>query len=283
MRKILFLFGASLLVNLCWAQLPSAYVALRSELPPGWTVRLEQALLDASFGMDSLQPVVLQTKAFPLRETQSDQLQHQVMIQYEVTLTLRMSGTDELLANESFTIDGVGRSQRQALRSCGQGIRYTKSPVKTALDALHTTYRQRLYDQCDVLVRQVEHLRQRQQLTAALALADGIPVDATCASTARTQRDLAYQAYQTAYCEAHLQAAELSLAQQKPAATLTELAKIDPASPCAAQVRVLLKQATELRDEQQAAKATFLRQVYQNQIGIEQARTEIITNIIEQD
>lgn len=271
-----------LLGGVLTAQSNPAYVELQSELSDGWTIRLEQALLAAQFRLDTLQPIRLIAHAYPFREQRTDQMKGMFLLQYEIVLELVMSGSEELLASESFTIDGAGTSKQEALRNCRRALVYRSPPVKVALDNLFTTYQERLYQNCDTFLAQISALKDRGQLTTALALADGIPVEAGCYQQARTERLAIFQAYQEQHCATHIRQAKLHLANQLPKATLNELAKVDPGASCAVEVEVLLSQATQMMKNQQSAKAQFLRQVYQNQMGLEQARTEIINNIIDQ-
>jgi hypothetical protein len=71
------------------------------------------------------------------------------------------------------------------------------------------------------------------------------------------------------------------LALALPNAALEEIAQIDPSSSCAAAARQLLEEAAETLQDQQAAKAQFLRQVYQNQVAVETARSKVISGLLE--
>jgi hypothetical protein len=254
---------------------------LEEEIEADVASRLRQALQQSGILLDGVSTTTLSGQLSPGREGQIEGNAIRYIVSYDLLLEARLAGNGQLFHTALVTLEGTGKNKLHARQEALRQLSVRNRSWQQAMDQLRTDYVQTLHDNCAPLLAQADQLEERHQLLTALALADGIPMDSPCYTQARERRLSYYQTYQQRYCEDHLELAGRQLALGLPNAALDEIAKIDTSSPCAAAARKLLDEAAGTLKEQQAAKAQFLRQVYQNQVEVETARSKVISGLIE--
>lgn len=276
MKNILSLFAATLLFSFIQAQTLVPSVQLKADAPQVIEAKLVAALTRNGYDINDLAGTYLDVQLEPVRENQISGIQSRYVGTYQLSMTLRMQGNGRIIGSTVKAMQSSGSDAEAALRQLD-----LNEAVTTATQELNETYQYAYGTRCAALLEEAKVVAARDQLTA-LAIADAIPADSPCYAEARTARTRYYEAYQTANCARHLELARRQLALNAPAAALDELAKIDPASDCAAEARTVLEEAANMREAQQLAKAQFLRQVYQNQVQVEQARTQVISELVKE-
>lgn len=258
-------------------------IQLDPQLDSELKTRLPQALQRSGIVIDTLSDILLGGELMLGREGQIEGNATRHVISYDLLLEGRLSGSGAVFHTSTIRLTGTGSSSQQARQAALRQLQANNRSVRNASEQLKIDYQRVLAENCIQLLLQADQLQERQQLLTALALADGIPMGSPCYAQARSQRLSYYQSYQQQYCAEHLEQARRQIALEKPQAALDEITKIDVNSPCAAEARTLLEEAAVSLKDQQAAKAQFLRQVYQNQVAVETARTQAISGLIEKN
>ena len=249
-------------------------VQLQSDLPEAIEARLVSALVRNGIQIDELAGTYLDVTLDPMRENRIEGMQSRYVATYQLGLTLRMQGNGRIIGSAIKGINASGKNAEEAKRQMD-----ISTAVNQAAEELITAYNYAYGTRCAALLQEAQLLSGRETLKA-LAIVDAIPAGSPCHADAQTARLQYYNDYQAANCKLHLELARRQMALNAPAAALDELAKIDPTSDCAAEARSILEEAANLRETQQLAKAQFLRQVYQNQVQVEQARTQVISELV---
>ncbi len=232
--------------------------------------------------VDTLSGVLLSLRMTPMREGVIDGMRRLHTAAYQLYVESRISGSQKVLTAEAAQIMSTGTSPEQARRSALLQLQNGTSQLTTIIKKMATDYQQAFAGPCHGLLADAAKLASNEEFLAALAVTNAIPVDADCYDFAQGQRQRYYDKYQEAYCATHLNAARSKLTLEQPKAAVEELAKIDPQSSCAAEAQRILEVAASQLKEQQSAKARFLRQVYQNQVQVEQARNQIISDLVKE-
>ncbi|MEL7221935.1 MAG: hypothetical protein AAGJ93_11490, partial [Bacteroidota bacterium] len=243
--------------------------------------RMRQALQQSGIQLDGISTIFLKARLSLGKSGEIEGMAKRKVSGYDLLLEARLAGTEQVFHTSAVSLQGSGNTLAQAKQAAIRQLNTRNRSWQAAMEQLKTDYLKSLHENCASLLREAEQLKDRQQLLTALALADGIPADAPCYTQAQTYREGYYQQYQKNYCEDHLEQARRQLALELPKAALEEIAKIDAAAPCAAEARQLLEKAAATLKDQQATKAQFLRQVYQNQVEVETARTKVISGLLE--
>lgn len=243
--------------------------------------RLRQALQRSDIQIDGISTIILSSKLSPGKSGEIEGIANRQILAYDLLLEARLAGTQQLFHTSVVALQGSGSNKYEAHQAAIRQLGFRNRTWQRAIEQLKIDYIKTLHENCGSLLTEAEQLQERQQLLTALALADGIPLDAPCYAQAREYRERYYQSYQETYCQNHLEQARRQLALELPKAALAEIAKIDASAPCADEAKQLLETAAATLKDQQSAKAQFLRQVYQNQVEVETARSKVITGLLE--
>ena len=230
--------------------------------------------------VDTLSGVIISLRMSPMQEGVIDGMRRLHTASFQLYIESRISGSERVLTAEVAQVQSTGTTPEQAQRSALQQLNSSSSRMSPVIKKMMADYEKMFSGPCHALLAEAASLANKENYLAALALADAVPADADCYNFAQGRRTRFYEQYQEAFCNEHLTAARNSLAVQQPKAALDELAKIDPQSNCAAEAQQLLAEASTQLQDQQSAKARFLRQVYQNQVQVEQARNQIISDLV---
>ncbi|MEO0724939.1 MAG: hypothetical protein AAFZ63_10385 [Bacteroidota bacterium] len=230
--------------------------------------------------VDTLSGVMLSLRMSPVQEGMIDGMRRLHTAAYQLYIESRISGSQRILTAEVSQIMSTGTSAEQARRAALMQLQNGTSQLSIIIQKMVADYREAFAGPCHALMADAVKLANNDEPLAALALANAVPADADCYDFAQRQRARYYDQYQEAFCATHLSTARAKLTLEEPKAAVEELAKIDPQSTCASEAQQLLEQAAALLKEQQSAKARFLRQVYQNQVQVEQARNQIISDLV---
>lgn len=243
---------------------------------------LTPLLQAGEISLDVLSGIYLDASMELVNEGKIDGMRTRYTAAYQLYLNLRISGSQEVISSQIIPLKGMGNSADNARRAALRSLRTGTPQVDTIVQQLQRDYQQAFGANCSNLLAKANQQAERDQLLTALAITNAIPMDASCYGEARASREEYYLAYQAASCQGHLEAARQQLALELPKAALEEIGKIDPASDCAITARKLLEDAADQMKEQQSRKAQFLRQVYQNQVQVEQARNAIISDLVKE-
>jgi hypothetical protein len=282
------IFPYTLVLLLCTAvasltaQDLSPRLRLASDLPAELAARLTVALqpyvqLDTTSG-PILQATLIEDQAMTL-----DGIRTKEVIGYQLLLEVTYRGEAQVIATGSVPLKGTGSSKAGAQQQALREIRATNTNLKQWAGRYAKDYQSYFGEHCHRILAGAADHAGRGEWLIALGLVEYLPPDSPCAGEAAALRTEYYQNYQQTHCRDHQHQAELALTQQQARAAIDHLALIDPGSPCADEVPALLNQATRMLQTQETAKAAFLRQVYQNQVQIETARNQIISDLVKED
>jgi hypothetical protein len=244
--------------------------------------RLTPLLQQGGIQLDELAGVYLEANLEPVRQGQIDGMQKRVTVAYDFLLNLRIGGSQEVVSSQVISVQATGTNEATARRAALSSLRSGSAKVNHFVAALRTDYDRAFNANCARLLAKAEQMTERKELLTALAIANAVPPSSSCYAQARADRESYYLAYQAANCAEHLSSARAHLVMEVPKAAVEELAKIDPASTCAEEAKQILEEAAAQLKDQQNKKALFLRQVYQNQVQVEQARNTIISDLIKE-
>lgn len=230
--------------------------------------------------LDSLSGVLLEADLILAREGAMEGMRTRYVAAYDLLINLRLSGSDQVISTASASLQATGNTLDDARRNALRQLTSGSVAVNRLWETLKADYQRTFTTNCNDLLAAAAQQAERGNLLTALAIADAVPMASPCYAQARGSRSTYYLDYQAASCEQHLEAARQQLALEMPKAALDEIGKIDPASDCAPTARQLVEKAASQLKDQQSRKAQFLRQVYQNQVQIEQARNTIISDLV---
>jgi hypothetical protein len=242
--------------------------------------RLTPALQRNGALLDSLSGVLLEADLVLAREGVVEGMRTRYVAAYDLLINLRLSGSDQVISTASVSLQATGNSLDDARRNALRQLTNGSAAVNHLWETLKADYQNAFTTNCNDLLATAAQQAERGNLLTALAIADAIPMASPCYAQARGSRTTYYLDYQAASCQQHLEAARQQLALEMPKAALDEIGKIDPVSDCADTARQLVEKAASQLKDQQSRKAQFLRQVYQNQVQIEQARNTIISDLV---
>lgn len=240
------------------------------------------ALWRSGIVMDTLSGVILSASLSPVQERKLEAVQIRYIAAYDLFVEARLSGSRKVISSEAATFQSTGSTPEEARRMALRQLHTGSARVDRLLGKLTADYQRTFGENCHQLLTKAAQQAERNEVLIALAIADAVPMDAPCYELAQRQRVLYYDRYQQEFCEQHLEAARRQLALEMPKGALEEIGKIDPSSTCAAEAHQLLSQAGAQLKNQQSAKAQFLRQVYQNQVAVEQARNAVISDLVKE-
>lgn len=244
--------------------------------------RLTPALQRNGALLDSLSGVLLEADLVLAREGVVEGMRTRYVAAYDLLINLRLSGSDQVISTASVSLQSTGNTLDDARRNALRQLTSGSAAVNHLWETLKADYQNAFTTNCNNLLATAAQQAERGNLLTALAIADAIPMASPCYAQARGSRTTYYLDYQAASCQQHLEAARQQLALEMPKAALDEIGKIDPASDCAPAARQLVEKAASQLKDQQSRKAQFLRQVYQNQVQIEQARNTIISDLVKE-
>lgn len=249
-------------------------------VPAQLATRLNYALQQQSIQLDTTSACRLHAQLERGRSTTLEGMQGREVHGFLLYLSVKYAGKEQVISTGLIELSGTGTSARVAERNAINQLRPTHSGWQSWIKQFTDDYNAFFGADCEKIITQAADYAQQDRYLIALALVDGIPMDATCANQRSALRERYYLTYQTNHCNDHLNQAKLALTQSKAKAAIDQLAMIDPSSPCAGEAQALLSQASNQLEEQERAKAAFLRQVYQNQVKIETARNQIISDLV---
>lgn len=270
-------------MNLTQAQTIRPSLQIDSSMPAQWRTRLSHALQQNGVQLDTASATRLFAQLESGRSATLEGMQGREVHGFLLYLTVKYAGEDQVVSTGMIELSGTGASAAAAERNALHQLRPPHRGWQKWVEQFTDDYAAFFGTRCDEIIARAADYAQQDQHLIALALVDGIPADATCASQRSALRERYYLTYQTNHCKDHLNQAQLALTQSKAKAAIDQLAMIDPNSPCATEAQALLARASTQLKEQERAKAAFLRQVYQNQIKIENARNQIISDLIHEE
>ncbi|WP_020535621.1 hypothetical protein [Lewinella cohaerens] len=244
--------------------------------------RLTPALQRNGALLDSLSGVLLEADLVLAREGQIEGMRTRFVAAYDLLVNLRLSGSDQVISTASTSLQATGSSLADARRNALRQLTNGGTSANRLWETLKADYQKTFTANCNDLLATAAQQAERGNLLTALAITDAIPMASPCYAQARNKRQAYYLDYQAASCRQHLDMAHQQLALEMPKAALDEIGKIDPSSDCGGEARQLVEKAAAQLKDQQSRKAQFLRQVYQNQVQIEQARNTIISDLVKE-
>lgn len=282
MLRILFISSLLLTSPFLFAQNLTPTFKYASGIDEDLQQQFTSLLYREGCAVDTLSGVLLQLRMSPVRQGVIDGIQRLHTAAFNLYIETRISGSQKVISSEVAQIQATGRTPEGAEQSAIQQLQTGSTRLTRLVQKMAADYQKTFGGPCHSLLAEAAKLADTDQLLPAIALANAVPAEADCYTFAARQRRLYYGRYQQIYCRAHVSAAQTQIALEMPKAAVDELAKIDPESPCAEEARILVNQAAALMKEQQSAKARFLRQVYQNQVQVEQARNQIISDLVKE-
>ena len=282
MRRILLIFSLLLCAQCFYAQKLTPTFKFASGIDEDLRQQFTSLLYQEGCAIDTVSGVLLHLRMSPVREGVIDGMKRLHTAAFNLYVETRITGSQKIVSSEIAQVQSTGTTPEQAQEAAVQQLQTGSTRLTRLVQKLAADYEKTFGGTCHGLLAEAARLADTDQLLAALALANAVPADAECYTFASRQRTLYYDRYQQTYCRAHISAAQTQLALEMPKAAVDELAKIDPESPCAEEARILVNQAASVMKEQQTAKARFLRQVYQNQVQVEQARNQIISDLVKE-
>lgn len=276
---LIFILSASYFLNGTTQDIP-----LQLRFAKSVSADVEQRLIPAlqrkGALLDSLSGVLLEAELVLVREGQMEGMRTRFVAAYDLLVGLRLSGSDQVISTASASLQATGNTLDDARRNALRQLTTGSAAIHRLLETLNTDYQHAFATNCNDLLATAAQQAERGNWVTALAIADAMPMASPCYAQARASRTSYYLDYQAASCTEHLEMARQQLALEMPKAALDEIGKIDPASDCAPTARQLVEKAAAQMKDQQSRKAQFLRQVYQNQVQIEQARNTIISDLV---
>ena len=230
--------------------------------------------------VDTLSGVLLSIRTSPVQYGLIDGMKRLHTAAFSLFVEARVSGSAKVISSQVGKVQSTGSSQEIARQNALRQLQSGSTRISRLMERLAADYQKAFAGTCHTLLADAAKLVDDGKLREALALTAVVPSDADCYVFARKQRDNYYARYQQEFCAVHLEAARSQIALQMPKAALEELGKIGPDSPCVEEAREALEEAAALLQDQQSTKAQFLRQVYQNQIRVEEARNQIVSDLV---
>lgn len=282
MRRIISLLTVLLIAQGAFAQNLTPTFKFVSGTDEDLRQQFTSLLYQEGCAVDTLSGVLLQIRMTPVRQGMIDGMKRLHTAAFNLYVETRLSGSQKVVSSEVAQIQSTGNTPELAERAAILQLQNGSTRLSRLIQKLSADYQKTFGGPCHELLAEAAKLANNDQLIPAIALTNAVPASADCYVFASRQRSTYYTRYQEEFCRAHISAAQTHLALEKPQAAVEELSKIDPESSCAEDARVLVERAASLLKEQQSAKARFLRQVYQNQVQVEQARNQIISDLVKE-
>ncbi len=280
MQRLLLSISFFLFSLMVMAQTIPPRLQLDPTIDANVSMRLRHALHSLGVQIDSTAPIRLFAELEAGNAGQLDAMQQRNIQTVTLLLEARYPGEERLISTAWLEFRGSGTNASAAQRQAINQIRPTHAGLKRWVIRYQSDIDQFFGENCAQLLETASTYADREDWREALAIAHGIPREATCYAEATPLVDRYYDAFQESSCNEQLRLAQLALTQQQAKVAIDALAQIDPTSSCAGEAEQLLNQAAQQLQGQEVAKAAFLRQVYQNQVQLETARQEIMEEVV---
>lgn len=206
-------------------------------------------------------------------------LQTLTVIESELSLTIRQADNNTLFSTVTKRLRGSGRTRDLALNNLLSQVSADDPALTTFLingkQKAITYYNQ----ECPAILNRAAQLVRINQFAAAFGLLLSVPEGTDCYERVQSQTATTFKQYQQQTCRQLLQQARARLAIRDFAGGLAMVEQIDPQSPCAAETRQIIEQATRETSGDNQRRWDVLKTAFVDYRDLEYYRLRIMSEL----
>jgi hypothetical protein len=158
---------------------------------------------------------------------------------YRLRFLVKNAFSGQTISTHETMLVGLGRSSDEAVVRAMVAIRMTNADLRRATNSVKQDIRDYFLTKSDSVVLSVQKMLATKKYGEAFTLANAVPDDAPKFEELKKLKETAFVSYQTALCETLMSRFDAAFAEN-PASAMDILTTLDPASVCAADLKMKL-------------------------------------------